>query len=395
MNIFKIILPILCILLSGSLSAKEVKSTIVDSTIDFVSCGEHILVDSITHANDSVYFYISFDLSEVEIKSCGSIDFIPVWSFDTSKLILPLITLRGRRADKLFRRDSILSRSSVDTTPSLYTHTCIYHWGENSREVNYIHSVAYKSWMDSARVDVLKRHYACGRENFTLGTLHFPVKLTPLPIIYVDTTNSLVEIELVHFADSLAALNSFMHPMSRYALDKAAGLHKSDAGSLFIHFPHKQVVVDPTYLNNQFSLDTLCATINALLANQEVACIKLTLAGFASPEGSLALNTRLAQTRVETLREYLLKHTAIQHLDIELYNGGENWEGLRKQIESSSSFPSKAEVLDIIDQVSIIGGREKKLMDLDGGKVYRYMLKHLFPSLRQAGYIRLYYENNQ
>lgn len=401
MNTKKILLYTICILCSLSLLGKERKGIAIDSILDFASCGERISIDSISRTIDSVRFYMSFDFQYVEIKSCGSIDFIPVWSYDTLEMILPFITLRGRRAQKLFHRDSILdySRSTVDTTSRLEVYTHISHWDENPREVEYLHTVAYETWMDSARVYVVKRHYECGRANFTLGVLHSPLRLEPLPSIFhtPDTSNAIIdlEIEIVNFADSLAALNNFMHPMANYASDKAYGFHMDDKGSLFIHFHYKRTNIDPIYMNNQESLDNLCTSINILLANKDVEGIKLTLAGFASPEGSLALNTRLAQARVEDLSAYLMRHTNINVIDIEIYNGAENWQGLRDLVVSSTAISNKAQILDIIDNVPIKHGREKKLMDLNGGNTYRYMLKHLFPTLRQAGYIRLYYENKR
>ena len=42
------------------------------------------------------------------------------------------------------------------------------------------------------------------------------------------------------------------------------------------------------------------------------------------------------------------------------------------------------EVLYLIDHVGIFAGRERKLMDLDKGAPYKYMLKEFFPALRRV-----------
>lgn len=52
----------------------------------------------------------------------------------------------------------------------------------------------------------------------------------------------------------------------------------------------------------------------------------------------------------------------------------------------------KDEVLEIINTVPVMRGREKRLMDLKWGHPYNYMMDHFFPKLRNAGYIRIFYE---
>ena len=62
---------------------------------------------------------------------------------------------------------------------------------------------------------------------------------------------------------------------------------------------------------------------------------------------------------------------------------GEDWEKLRELVDASN-LPEREEVLQIIDQVDIFKGREKLLMDLNGGITYRTMLKDFFPLLRRV-----------
>ena len=76
---------------------------------------------------------------------------------------------------------------------------------------------------------------------------------------------------------------------------------------------------------------------------------------------------------------------------IELYNGKVNWGGLRKLV-AQSSMPYRDQVLNIIDNTPDYR-RQAELMRLGGGAPYRYMLNNLFPELRNATYIKVYYEN--
>ena len=64
---------------------------------------------------------------------------------------------------------------------------------------------------------------------------------------------------------------------------------------------------------------------------------------------------------------------------------------------AKSDMAYRDRILSIIDNVpeSGYGGlsRQAELMRLGGGEPYRYMLNNFFPELRNATYIKVYYEN--
>ena len=63
---------------------------------------------------------------------------------------------------------------------------------------------------------------------------------------------------------------------------------------------------------------------------------------------------------------------------------GEDWDKLRELAAASTSLPGREEVLAIIDNTDIFKGREKKLMDLQGGVPYNFMMSGIFPLLRRV-----------
>lgn len=76
----------------------------------------------------------------------------------------------------------------------------------------------------------------------------------------------------------------------------------------------------------------------------------------------------------------------------ELYNGREDWEGLRRLV-AASDMEYRQEVLEIIDAYTIEQQERKaKLKQLADGKPYAYMLENFYPSLRNAGYLQVYYD---
>lgn len=71
-------------------------------------------------------------------------------------------------------------------------------------------------------------------------------------------------------------------------------------------------------------------------------------------------------------------------------NGDEGWEELRYKVEHSD-MEYRKEVLDIMDSVPIMKGREERLQRLKRGVPYRFLKEHFFPQLRRTGYIKVYY----
>lgn len=112
---------------------------------------------------------------------------------------------------------------------------------------------------------------------------------------------------------------------------------------------------------------------------------KLTITGYASPEGDFNANLALSQRRADSFKSYLITmYGTLSGLSqFPAVGKGEDWAGLRKSVAESTYVPMKEDVLRLIDGYSIEGGREARLMQLGGGSVYKYLLENLYPPLRR------------
>ena len=100
--------------------------------------------------------------------------------------------------------------------------------------------------------------------------------------------------------------------------------------------------------------------------------------GYASPEGEFDYNRALAQRRTRTLSEYVYcRYPSLKKVPVYIPEGvGEDWEGLRNIIMSSS--------LSIIDRYRNDVERESAIRKLDDGKIYDTLLKDFYPGLRRT-----------
>ena len=121
----------------------------------------------------------------------------------------------------------------------------------------------------------------------------------------------------------------------------------------------------------------------------------ITIYSYASPEGSYAINKRLAAERGKTAKQFLLNlFPEERHLSeslIKLDPTAENWAGLRDKILYEYALADKDEVLAILDRTDITDERRKVLLKrLHAGKSWQYIVKEIMPQLRYATWITVW-----
>lgn len=62
--------------------------------------------------------------------------------------------------------------------------------------------------------------------------------------------------------------------------------------------------VDPRYKDNRAELETVTGSINVVKTNPDLTITGIYITGYASPEGSVAFNQKLSESRANALAEY-------------------------------------------------------------------------------------------
>ena len=293
--------------------------------------------------------------------------------------------------------------------------------------VDYAASLALEKWMEGAGLRMERERSGCCRtERLPEVVLASEVVETPT----VNTAPLLARVEamaqtpvVITTGDSLSRAYSFVEPASaleaRKAQAKPAGgglfdldmplnmgkgmeparqseveefIAAGEEGALKVHFPQGKSDIRRYFRDNNVSLVNLVSGIRAIEESKTSRVTRVVIVGSASPEGTLAFNDRLAWSRAVSLKEFIERNTKLKGDAIRLFNGSEDWRGLRELVAASDMY-EKNEILHIIDNVPITKGRESELMKLGGGRPYLYMLEHMFPELRNAAFIKVYYEN--
>ena len=105
----------------------------------------------------------------------------------------------------------------------------------------------------------------------------------------------------------------------------------------------------------------------------------------------------MGENRAKSLINYILANRPQYNLapdNFTIVNGEENWAGLKSMtLQSQMSEEYKKKIIDIIDSDNG-EARKQALKALDGGKVYSRMLKEVYPHLRNALSLTVYYGNS-
>ena len=157
----------------------------------------------------------------------------------------------------------------------------------------------------------------------------------------------------------------------------------------YLYFDVDVSKMDRSFLENEELMSGIMDAIGEILEDTTLRISHIDVTGFASFDGRLAYNTRLAGARAQTIKRYM-QATYPQLADslFTVTNGGESWTELRERLEKVE-FVGRDEVFAIMDEEPDLEMRERKIKALHGGATYRYMRDELRHIMRNLGYIKV------
>ena len=201
--------------------------------------------------------------------------------------------------------------------------------------------------------------------------------------------------------ENLAQTSLFEEPkvqrrVPEYAIEDAQKLWDFGKDELEIVFKVSKIELDSTVFNNEVTFGKILSAVDKIFTNPHYKLDRIEVAGYASPEGPPDFNAWLAENRAKALIDYIISQRPQYELttdDFVIVNGQENWTGLRNQV-IQSDIRFKDEVVEIIDDASLTGEQKKLKIDaLDYGRIWRLMVKEIYPHLRSARYLAIYYDS--
>lgn len=171
-----------------------------------------------------------------------------------------------------------------------------------------------------------------------------------------------------------------------------AAYSQENRSEVFIDFRVNSTQIESGYKDNATRISELINFLRQVQTDSTINIVNISFCGAASPEGSYELNRMLAKGRMESLEKLVRSKVEIPDSLITYDDSYIPWEYLITQV-SDSNVSHKNEILSILNGKSeivnyhsgrTIDSRILELQKLDGGRVWKDMLRRFFSPMRNA-----------
>lgn len=161
---------------------------------------------------------------------------------------------------------------------------------------------------------------------------------------------------------------------------------RQEKGSAYLTFEVNKWDIKPDYMNNPTELQKIHNSVNLVRDDAAVTITKMTLEGYASPEGSYEHNMELSINRTEALKRYLEMTGMTRGIRIEAQGMGENWDGFMKYLDENPFIPQQIRLVAICRMKGLSPDEKEQQMHNSASEGFAYVLENAFPALRCTNY---------
>lgn len=327
-----------------------------------------IVNEQVQRENRQVNISLTLDLTDLHVGTQQSVRLKPVIIEKEGERQLELapIVVDGHTRSLVHQRQQALTGSSATDGAGIV----VRRRNGKEQQVDYTATVAYEPWMLQSRLALRQEVTGC-------------LECAQSEGIEVPLKNTLLQAYAPRYA------TAFVQP------PKDSVKTRTEQRVARLQYRQDSHKIDPKYKNNQEELDKVTHSIEVVKQDPDLTITGIYIKGWASPEGSVEYNKRLSQRRADALAEYARKDT---HTDASLWHVsgmGEDWEGLREEVQKHPKLLKIDEVLRIIDECN--GDQdacEKRIRALVPPTIYQRVLNEMYGPLRRNEYLIVYSVRN-
>lgn len=289
----------------------------------------------------------------------------PVISNGNDSLILSTYAIRGRYNNNLHKRDNVFTATN---NKSNISQSVIISKNQKNGSILFIDTViTYQPWMKHADLNLRADLCGCGAEQ---------------SIIY-DSKN-------LDYYPSLMEI----HPFLVFSLSRTDESIIKNRKKYTLYFRVNESIIDTNYMGNAETLNQLKNDIKGFSQNL-LNITNVLITGYASPEGPLSGNKKLAESRSFAFAEIsriLSSEKIFSNPELDITD--EDWEGLNFGLESDTSALAQ-KTLNILRNKKQRREQKTELKYSQNGKVYDFIKRNYLNRLRKSDLIIEYELNTE
>lgn len=321
---------------------------------------------TVSRQNREVTLAMIVDLSRLKMHTQHTVALTPVLvSKDGSReAAFPPVVVDGKTRNRVYLRARELKSITMPPAHDDNAQAIIRRSNGKEQSYDYRASLPYERWMLDGRIEMRERVSGCTNCAKGTGEQLIPESEKALAAFVPDYR--------------INKLTPAPEPVKRRAEVRVARLQ----------FRQDSYKILPEFKNNRNELDSVFHSIALVKENKDLTVTGIYVTGYASPEGSMAYNERLSKNRAESFTRYVQQHTT--DLPSSLWHvswKGEDWVGLRREVEKHPHLLKIDEVLRIIDECD--GNQdacEEKIKALVPPEIYQRLLNEMYGPLRRNEY---------
>ena len=348
-----------------------------------LTLGSHVFTQG-----DSLHIELLLNLSDAKAGNAEAYLFTPVLRGAGRLQELPAVVVSGRRRARADHR-----RQALQPSPGYLPPYRTLYDRNRKDSIIYKVSVAYSPWMEHASLVLMRERRDCCRMKM-LGVepvitdlaltspFHVPQGQTVIPQAIVERSENAANRQETQSRPDCMPCAECTAMVTYLTPDMETQKHRSESATLYIDYPTGVYDVRREFHNNRPELEKLDSLMRPLTEGNLASISSISICGYASPDGTYKDNEILASNRARCFKEYMRATYTPGHDLYKVSSVPEDWDGLVELLQLRPMNHGD-EVLSLIARTSIFEGREKQLMDMYGGTVYRELLKSYFPQLRR------------
>ena len=327
------------------------------------------------------------DLNAVHVGTLTAISFTPLLKGTKQTIELPSVVISGTKRARFERRERALTTKKV---PLPYR-ILLENRKTGAKTVQYKMSIPYTSWMGKASL-LLRQEIkdCCDLQLLGIDTLTRSLEVYRLPEVATTKAKNIAA-ELITTATTPTNISPVapspdttklqLLPVVPVLIVEKTKRHVQNI-TLYIDYPIGKDDVYPDYKNNRAEIGKVDTILVPLLRERNLRLQRIRVRGYASPDGDYRHNEQLAANRSRLFSGYIRDAYGLPDRLFDVSSVAEDWTGLIELLNRIKPGYYQ-EALDVINRYGVFSGREKQLMDLQGGGPYQDMLKNFFPKLRR------------
>lgn len=325
-----------------------------------------VTTPSLTLKNDTLTISFQMDVADVQVNSTQAYAFTPILSKQWRLYALPPVVVSGKKNFKMRKEDRKIARNGEYKAP----YTVIYGRSDDRQDVvDYTLQIPFQQWMATNMDMIILQE---GEESCTID----------LPEI-----QQIEEKPAEKPKPQLPQPGAFCEPcvsmVSFIPFNERTAKNRSMQKTLYIEYPVGGTTFKPDYKNNAQEMQKMQNELAPLTKDPLVIFKAVRICGYASPDGSVKTNERMASTRAASFAEQLKERNQFADSLIQVQSGGEDWDELIRLLnEKKPAFAAKA--LETIAKYDNLDVREARLKTALGAS-YSTLVKEYYPSLRRLG----------